>query len=140
MKGREPHVVFLSPAALEILEKMRCLGGIYIFPSPRDPRRPLCSMSMLQLLERLGYQERTTVHGLCRACFSTWANDTDAARPDVIEACLAHRETDLLRAAYNRAAFHPDRAPLLRAWADFCQAKKTPAHTEPPAPAPLIHC
>ena len=138
MKGLEPHVVFLSPAALAILEKMRCLGGIYIFPSPRDPRRPLCSMSMLQLLERMGYQRRTTVHGLCRACFSTWANDTDAARPDVIEACLAHRETDLVRAAYNRAAFHAERAALLRAWADFCEGKESAAKTEPPDAAFVI--
>jgi hypothetical protein len=38
----------------------------------------------------------------------------------VIEACLAHRETDIVRAAYNRASFHAERETLLRAWADFC--------------------
>jgi hypothetical protein len=84
-------------------------------------------MSMLQLLERMGYQKRTTVHGLYRASFSTWANDTDAARPDVIEACLTHRETDLVRAAYNRAVFHAERAALLRAWADFCEGRESAA-------------
>jgi len=120
MKGGEEHLVFLSPRALAILEQMKRLDGIYVFPSPLDPKRSLSSMSMLQVLKRMGYQKRTTVHGVCRASFSTWANDTDAARPDVIEACLAHRETDLVRAAYNRAAFHAEREALLRAWADFC--------------------
>jgi integrase len=109
MKAGEEHLVFLSPRALAILEQMNRLGGVYVFPSPLDPKRPLSSMAMLEVLKRMGYQKRTTVHGLCRASFSTWANDTDAARPDVIEACLAHRETDIVRAAYNRAAFHAER-------------------------------
>lgn len=125
MKGGEPHVVFLSPSALAVVDKMRRLGGIHLFPSPLDPRRPLSSMAMLEVLKRMGFSSRTTVHGVCRASFSTWANDTDAARPDVIEACLAHRETDLIRAAYNRAAFHAERADLLRAWGDFCEGKKS---------------
>jgi len=120
MKAGEEHFVFLSPRALAILEQMKRLDGIYVFPSPLDPKRPLSSMAMLQLLKRMGYKKQTTVHGVCRASFSTWANETDAARPDVIEACLAHRETDIVRAAYNRAAFHAERETLLRAWADFC--------------------
>ena len=105
----------------QILEQMNQLGGVYVFPSPLDPKRPLSSMAMLEVLKRMGLQKQTTVHGVCRASFSTWANDSDAARPDVIEACLAHRETDIVRAAYNRAAFHAEREALLRAWADFCE-------------------
>jgi integrase len=122
MKAGEEHLVFLSPRALAILEQMNRLGGVHVFPSPLDPKRPLSSMAMLQVLKRMGYKKQTTVHGVCRASFSTWANDTDAARPDVIEACLAHRETDIVRAAYNRAAFHAERETLLRAWADFCDS------------------
>jgi integrase len=122
MRAGEEHLVFLSPRALAILEQMKRLDGVYVFPSPLDPKRPLSSMAMLQVLKRMGLQKQTTVHGVCRASFSTWANDSDAARPDVIEACLAHRETDIVRAAYNRAAFHAEREALLRAWADFCDS------------------
>ena len=68
---------------------------------------------------RAGMRQHTTVHGLCRSTFSTWANDTGAARPDVIEACLAHREGDRIRAAYNRASFDDERRELLRAWSEF---------------------
>lgn len=134
MKGREPHVVALPPQALAVLEKMKCLGGLYVFPSPRGPTRRLSNMAMLEVLKRMGYIGRTTVHGVCRASFSTWANDTDAARPDVIEACLAHRETDLVRAAYNRAAFHAERAALLRAWADYCEGKTATSQAGPEPP------
>jgi hypothetical protein len=88
-------------------------------------------MAMLTLLDRLEIRGRTTVHGF-RASFSTWANETGAARPDVVEACLAHRETDLVRAAYNRAGFFAERAALLRAWADFCEGEEPCARKSAP--------
>jgi len=120
MKGEEEHLVFLPPRAVEIVKQMRCLGALYVFPSPRSPRRPLSGMAMLEMLKRIGYNRRTTVHGVCRASFSTWANDTAAGRPDVIEACLAHKEADRVRAAYNRAKFDEERKELLCAWSKFC--------------------
>lgn len=55
----------------------------------------------------------------CRATFSTWANETGAGRPDVIEACLAHEETNRVRAGYNRSKFNDERRTLLEAWATF---------------------
>lgn len=58
-------------------------------------------MAMLNVLGRMGMRDRTTVHGLCRATVSTWDNETGAARRDVIEACLAHEESNRVRAAYN---------------------------------------
>lgn len=84
MKGGEAHLVILSPQALAIIEDMKRLGGIFVFPSPQDPRRGLSGMAMLEVLKRMKYQTRTTVHGVCRASFSTWANETSAGRPDVI--------------------------------------------------------
>ena len=44
---------------------------------------------------------------------------TGAARPDVIEACLAHEESNRVRAAYNRAVFSQERAELLAKWSQF---------------------
>lgn len=123
MKAGEPHLVHLSQRAVEILESLRGLDAVYVFPSPipraGKPRQPISNMAMLTVLDRMGERERTTVHGLCRATFSTWANETAAARPDVVEACLAHRESDLVKAAYNRAKFNAERRALLEAWADY---------------------
>jgi integrase len=128
MKGprdrrRPDHVVHLVDRARAIVHEMRALGSAYVFPAPADPRRPLSNMAMLTLLKRMKFERRTTVHGLCRASFSTWANENAIARPDVIEAALAHREGDLVRAAYNRASFAAERAALLCAWAGFINGR-----------------
>jgi integrase len=132
MKGGEEHVVYLSARALEVIEPLRGLGSEYVFPSPADNRKPLSNMSMLTLLRRMDANKRTTVHGLCRASFSTWANETAAARPDVIEACLAHREGDRIRSAYNRAQFAVERRNLLTRWTDYCDGKQPAAERMPP--------
>jgi integrase len=124
MKGKETHVVFLSPRALEIVKQMEGANPRFVFPSPwpvkeRDGDRPMSNMAMLVTLGRLGVRDRTTVHGLARATFSTWANETGAGRPDVIEACLAHKEANRVRAAYNRTKFNDERRALLSAWSEF---------------------
>lgn len=133
MKGSEEHTAFLSPLALELLSSLPEVGS-FPFPSPLDQRQPLSNMGMLTLLRRMGKAEVTTVHGLCRATFSTWAYETAAARPDVIEACLAHKEGDRVKAAYNRARFNAERRALLHAWALFLSGS-APAAREPVAAA-----
>lgn len=120
MKADEEHIVYLSARALAIVEEMRWLNAANVFPSPRDQDKPLSNMAMLTLLRRMGVADQTTVHGLCRATFSTWAYENAIARAEVIEACLAHREADRVKAAYNRAKFAAERRQLLHAWADYC--------------------
>lgn len=118
-KAKEDHLVYLSERVLEILQAQQDVHPIYVFPSAMVPDQPMSNMAMLAVLERLGVRDQTTVHGLCRATFSTWANETAAARPDVIEACLSHRETDKVRQSYNRAQFADERRRLLAAWAMY---------------------
>ena len=123
MEGGELHTVHLSSRAIEILQLQAKLGSPFVFPSPDsvmgEQAAGLSNMSMLTLLRRMDASKRTTVHGLCRSTFSTWAYDTAAARPDVIEAALAHREADRVKAAYNRADFSAERRSLLEAWARY---------------------
>src|SRR5262249_29564582 len=115
----EPHLVHLSAPAVALLKAQRelKLDKQLVFPSPMAAGKPMSNMAMLTLLKRMSMRKSTTVHGLCRATFSTWAYETAAARPDVIEACLAHREADRVKAAYNRAVFMTERRALLMAWA-----------------------
>lgn len=119
----EDHLVHLSPRAVEVLRGQQGADAQFVFPSTmptiKPTSRPMSNMAMLAVLDRMGERKRTTVHGLCRATFSTWAYETAAARPDVIEACLAHREADKVKAAYNRAQFTDERRALLAAWADY---------------------
>ena len=79
----------------------------------------MSNMALLAVLDRLGVRDQTTVHGLARSTFSSWANETAAARPDVVEACLAHSEADLVRKAYMRAQFAAERRAVLLAWSDY---------------------
>jgi hypothetical protein len=83
-------------------------------------------MAMLAVLDRLGVRDQTTVHGLCRSTFSTWANETGVARPDVVEACLAHEEANRVRAAYNRAEFGQERRALLAKWSEYLARPAAP--------------
>lgn len=129
MKARRPHDVPLSAQALAVLARARGLDDDLLFPSAAPAAdgqvRALSNMAMLTALSRLGLRSRTTVHGLARATFSTWANDRAIARPDVIEAALAHAEKDKTRAAYCRASFDDERRALLQAWGEFllCEAR-----------------
>jgi integrase len=104
---------------VEVLKGQIGQDDVVVFPSPRLDGKPLSNMAMLTTLTRLGIRDQTTVHGLCRATFSTWAYDTAAARPDVIEACLAHREADKVKAAYSRAQFTAERRALLASWSGY---------------------
>jgi len=117
--------------AAEILRAQAELGSAYAFPSPesvgKETAAPLSNMAMLTLLRRMDADKRTTVHGLCRSTFSTWAYDCGIARPDVIEAALAHREADRVKAAYNRAKFNAERRALLQAWADYLDGREAAA-------------
>ncbi len=124
MKAGEEHVVYLPAHAVRILRDLQALrlDSTMVFPSPMKRGQALSNMAMLAVLGRMGVRDRTTVHGLCRATFSTWANETAAARPDVIEACLAHNEVDRVRAAYNRALFAQERRQLLATWSSFLSA------------------
>lgn len=118
MKAGEPHVVHLSPRALEILETMRGLDDTLVFPSPSKAGKALSNMALLALVQRRMGHADIVVHGF-RSTFSTWANEGAHARPDVIEACLAHREADRIRASYNRAQFQAERRDLLNRWASY---------------------
>lgn len=121
MKADEEHTVYLSSRALAIIEAQRGKDAVFVFPSVQPGRegKPQSNMAMLAVLDRLGVRDRTTVHGLCRRTFSTWANNTHAARSDVVEVCLAHSETDRVKAAYDDATFDPERRELLAKWADY---------------------
>jgi integrase len=129
MKAGEEHVVHLSKRARELVAGQVGVDrfGVYLFPSVMKPGRRMSNMALLAALDRLGVRDRTTAHGLCRATFSTWAYETAAARPDVIEACLAHKESDKVKAAYNRAEFNAERRALMEAWSHYLNTSRAAA-------------
>jgi integrase len=116
MKMRSAHIVPLSPQALAVVEELRPLTGQFdlLFPSQRDPQRPISENTLLYALYRLGYHKLATVHGF-RALASTILNET-GFRPDVIERQLAHVERNKVRAAYHRSEYLEERRKMMDWW------------------------
>ncbi|EAO9180223.1 tyrosine-type recombinase/integrase [Salmonella enterica] len=125
MKMRRDHVIPLSNQALAVLEAMKPISAHreYVFPSFRDPKLPMCSQSANAALRRMGYQGVLVSHGL-RAIFSTAANE-EGFEPDVIEAALAHVDTNEVRRAYNRSNYLEKRIVLMRWWGEFVETAST---------------
>ncbi|MCW5319669.1 DUF4102 domain-containing protein [Verminephrobacter aporrectodeae subsp. tuberculatae] len=129
MKLRLPHVVPLSTQAQAILATLREMtgDGPLVFDSPVRPGRALSENTFLFALYRLGYRGHMTAHGF-RALASSVLNEHSGFAPDVIERQLAHKETDAVRAAYNRAQYLPQRRELMQWWADWLDSQRAAAN------------
>ncbi len=119
MKAKRAHWVPLSAQAVGLIKELRKLvpaNSEYMFPNRRDPRRPMANRSLNAVMERLGYSDIGTPHGM-RSSFSTHFNKNNADK-DVIELCLAHAPMNKTRAAYNRHLYPDERRAFLQDWAD----------------------
>lgn len=112
MKMRIPHVVPLSKQAQAILATLRKMGGDGSFVLDSLIGHPLSKNTFLFALYRLGYRDRMTAHGF-RALASIVLNERSGFPHDAIERQLAHKETDAVRAAYNRAEYLMRRRELV---------------------------
>ena len=124
MKMREPHLVPLAPQAVEILRELFALTGRgrYLFPSARDPKRPMSNNAVLSALRRMGYAtDEMSGHGF-RAMARTVLDEVLHIRPDYIEHQLAHAVKDPNGRAYNRTAHLPERRKMMAGWADYLDA------------------
>ena len=131
MKMRRPHDVPLSRQAMEILREVWSLSeyGDLVLPSIRSIKKPLSENAMNSALRRMGYaKDEMTSHGF-RATASTILNER-GFNPDVIEAALAHQDKNVIRRAYNRATYWPERVKLLQSWADLLDQFKSGAVTD----------
>ena len=103
MKTGEEFIVPLSVAARTLLlelDERRSKASDLLFPSPKDPQKPLSENTMRKLLQT--HYERATVHGM-RAAFRTWAREIVEAPDDVAEVSLAHAIGTKTTRAYNRS-------------------------------------
>jgi len=130
MKMKKPHVVPLSDEAMKLLKEIEVYTGDYefVFNSPKRPKHPVSENTLLFALYRLGYRGLMTVHGF-RALASTVLNEQSPFSHDVIERQLAHKETDLVRAAYNRAEYLDERIKLMAWWSNWVASAELSCET-----------
>lgn len=128
IKTSDPHQVPITQRMREILlamEPQRSPGWDWLFPSPQGKRNSLSNGAFLALIRRMGLANRVTAHGM-RASFSTWAYENTNFRGEIIEAALAHSESNAVKAAYNRASYWSQRIELAEAWNSFCLSTHQP--------------
>lgn len=116
MKMDRPHLVPLTNQVLELLELMKPISfhREFIFPSHIDPKKPANKQSANKALRDMGFRGRLVAHGM-RALASTTLNE-EGFDHDVIEAALAHKDENEVRAAYNRAQYLDRRRSMMEWW------------------------
>ncbi|GHV40028.1 integrase [Synergistales bacterium] len=120
MKMKRDHLVPLARQSIELLREIQELTGDrqYIFPSARNDGRPMSENTIRIALRSMGYgNDEMTAHGF-RGMVSTQLNE-QGYNADVIELCLAHAESNSVRAAYNHAERLDERRTMYQEWADW---------------------
>ena len=126
MKMSRDHWVPLSKQAVAILEDLYQHTGTcsLVFPGIRSRKRPISENTLNGALRRLDYtSEQMTTHGF-RTMASTRLNEM-GFDPDVIEAQLAHVDSNSVRAIYNRAEYRQKRRNMMQSWGDYLDGLKT---------------
>lgn len=73
----------------------------------------------------MGYTgDEMTAHGF-RAMASTLLNESGKWSPDAIERSLAHKDRDVVRAAYHRGKHWAERTEMAQWWADHLREGAT---------------
>jgi integrase len=121
MKAKHSHVVPLTPRAVEIIEEMgRRYGDEGIVFRGRSGKKPLCGKTLRDIMH-INIGVEASPHGL-RKTFKTWATEA-GIRDDVSEGCLAHKDTNTIRRAYQKSDLLTERRKCLEAWTGFLDSK-----------------
>lgn len=131
MKMKTPHIVPLSPQAVEVLKVLHTLSGgrELLFPGERDHSKPMSNNTILKALERMGYKGRMTGHGF-RGMASTILHEQGYAH-HAIELQLAHQERNEVSAAYNHALYLKERRVMMCEWANHLDKLRRGADVVP---------
>ena len=118
--NQSKHLIPLSRQAVAILQELKPLTGRfkYVFPSARGASRCMSENAVRAALRAMGYDNDTmTPHGF-RGMASSLLNQR-GWNPDAIERQLAHKDSNRIRAAYNRAEYLNERTQMMQSWADY---------------------
>lgn len=129
---RVAHIVPLCKQVVAILRDLQPLTGRgrYVFPSIRNPSRPMSENTINVALRRLGYdKDEICAHGFL-AMASTLLHE-QGWNSDVIERQLAHKEGNAIKGAYNHARHLPERVKMMQHWADYLDGLRTGADVVP---------
>ncbi|RXJ65806.1 integrase [Halarcobacter ebronensis] len=132
MKMKVDFVCPLPKQAIDILKQIEPFSrhrSRFVFPSPYKNDRGVSGATLSDTLNKLGYQNKHTFHGF-RSMFSTIAHELykeHGFHSDIIESCLAHKERNRVKAAYNRTSkfkYWDEKKKLLQWYSDWLDKLK----------------
>lgn len=133
MKSKKDHIVPLSKQSLEVIKEVRARtgGGKYLFPNTRNNNRPMSDATINNALRHMGYsKEKMTGHGF-RGTAKTLLTDEGWAR-GVTEKQLAHKNPNLVEAAYDHSLQLDKRTEMMQWWADYLDELRDEANQREP--------
>ena len=139
MKMKQPHRVYLSRQAVELLTLLKALGSepqAYVFPSILRSSVPLGEATLNHFFKRLDFGVPDfSPHGT-RGTAATLLREHGFSR-DVVELLLAHAERNKVTAAYHHHEMAEERRRALQYLADQIDrlAAATPATANVEAPS-----
>lgn len=120
MKTGRTHVVPLSTEAMRILDKVRGLDALLVFPqrarTPEGKGKPQ-SINIFRLLYDRMAMSNITTHGF-RSSFRDWCAEATEVSREIAEAALAHVPSQVER-AYRRSNLFEQRRTLMERWAEY---------------------
>ena len=127
MKARKEHRVPLNRAALEVLEHTRAVQtSEYVFLGLTRSR--MSATALNAFLYRI--ECPFTVHGF-RSSFRDWCAERTNYPREICEQALAHSIGSAVELSYRRTDYFAQRAKLMQAWSDFCEAPVSTAEVVP---------
>ncbi|WP_421716541.1 tyrosine-type recombinase/integrase [Arcobacter arenosus] len=123
MKTKKEFVLPLPHQVIKLLEEIKVYNSdsIYVFPGIRSRNTSISDNTLISALRRMGYSKEEFVpHGF-RSMFSTIAYENinnHGYRGEVIEALLAHQESNKVKDAYNRAKYKEPMKELIQWYAN----------------------
>ncbi len=126
-KERRDQIHPLPRQAVEILKELQIYtgGGRYVFSTGKNRKdAPLGITTLNAMLDRMGYNQKMTVHGF-RALATSYFDELrgkDGGKRfsrEAVERQLSHKEQGQTNQAYHRADYMQERREMLQAWADY---------------------
>lgn len=123
MKMKEDFKLPLSNQVIQLLKENRdFLGTDFLFQSNHTKAIYMGVGTLNVALRNIGFAKDELVSHGFRAMFSTAAHervDEHNCSSDIIERCLAHKDSNKVRAAYNRASNLKQMRILMQWWSDY---------------------
>ena len=124
MKQDEVFKLPMSRQVKALLLEYRKFAGRsdYLFFNHFSKTKYMSENTLNVALRRMGYTKDEIVYHGFRSSFSTVCNENTHVHgysEAIIEKCLAHKDANSVRAAYNRAANLSHMKGLMQWWADY---------------------